>query len=70
MDPNIGISPREFCHAFPFHLVFNHSLEILQTGDVIRRLCPGLIAGSRLSDHFTLVRPLVEMNFEEIRHDG
>lgn len=35
---NIGLSPHRLKDAFPFHLVINHKLQIIQVGDKLARL--------------------------------
>ncbi|XP_014675483.1 PREDICTED: guanylate cyclase soluble subunit beta-1-like [Priapulus caudatus] len=55
-----------FSRAFPFHIIFNRDLEIIQAGRVVLR---GLVAYKQqhgrllLSDMFDIVRPRVECDF-------
>lgn len=38
--PEPKISPATFCHVFPFHLMFDRDLNVLQTGCTITRVIP------------------------------
>src|SRR6266403_2001273 len=43
---SLGLTPALLAKAFPFHLALDRQGRVLQTGAVLRRLCPGLVAGS------------------------
>jgi two-component system, NtrC family, sensor kinase len=58
-----SLSPDLFAQAFPFHLVFNPNREIIQVGEVLQRVHPQLIIGSRLEEHFKINRPTVQFDF-------
>ncbi len=60
---SLNLSPRLFAQAFPFHIVFNQDLEILQVGEVLHRVCPTLALGNRLSHHFRVIRPSIAVDF-------
>ena len=70
-DAALNLSPLQFAAAFPFHIVFDERLCVLQTGSVLRRLCPGLLEGTSLGECFVVQRPdLQGMDFEAIlRHN-
>ena len=54
----IGIGPENFCDLFPFHIVFDLDLSILQVGHVLQRLLPDLLEpGARINSHFELKHP-------------
>jgi two-component system NtrC family sensor kinase len=63
-DPHFGLTGAAFADAFPFHLVLDRELEVVQSGPVIQRLCPGLVAGGAFSAHFQLRRPAIEANWD------
>jgi signal transduction histidine kinase len=52
---------------FPFHLAVGRDMEILQVGDTLQRVCPGLSVGSRFEQHFRIQRPDIPATFETIR---
>uniref|UniRef100_UPI00358EE678 guanylate cyclase soluble subunit beta-1 n=1 Tax=Myxine glutinosa TaxID=7769 RepID=UPI00358EE678 len=61
------IGPDTFCKAFPFHLIFDHSLTILQCGWAISRIIPQANTGRcNMAAVFTLVRPHVDLTFSGI----
>lgn len=64
----LNLSPQQFAAAFPFHVAFDEQLRVLQTGGVLRRLCPDLIEGAGLSEHFTVKRPILDrLDFDAIK---
>ena len=45
------VSPMTFCRVFPFHLMFNRDLTIVQTGCTITRVIPQVCSGNcKLND--------------------
>ena len=66
--PALNLSPQEFAAAFPFHIVLDDELRVLQMGAVLRRLCSGLTEGAMLADHFCVERPVLQrMDFDALR---
>jgi diguanylate cyclase (GGDEF)-like protein/PAS domain S-box-containing protein len=61
IDPELTLSPQQFASAFPFHVAIDLQMRVLQTGAVLRRLCPGLIEGALLDEHFTVQRPALQL---------
>ncbi|XP_026524190.1 guanylate cyclase soluble subunit beta-2-like, partial [Notechis scutatus] len=56
----LWMDERTFCHAFPFHLVFDETLNIKQAGVNIQKCIPGLqISGTRLDEYFSIIHPQV-----------
>jgi len=51
-----GLDPQGLNQAFPFHLIFNQKLEVLQYGKSIGRLV-ALKTGTQLDTYFELVEP-------------
>jgi len=63
----LNLSPQEFAAAFPFHIVLDDGLRVLQAGVVLSRLCPGLTEGAALGDHFSVQRPaLPRLDFDAL----
>ena len=66
-----NLSPQHFAAAFPFHVVFDERLCVLQRGSMLSRLCPEMAEGTPLVAHFMIQRPvLMTQDFAAIRqHD-
>ena len=61
------VTPEVFCKAFPFHMIFDRNLEILQCGTTLSVLLSGVIQrDSNLTSHFTLDHPLMKFSFDAI----
>lgn len=60
-----GLSPAALGTVFPFHIVCNHALEIVQAGNTLCRLFPELI-GQPLANRFTLNLPNVALTFDAL----
>ncbi|MBM3629233.1 MAG: PAS domain S-box protein, partial [Alphaproteobacteria bacterium] len=43
---SIGLDPAEFASAFPFHLVLDRAMRVVQAGASLSRLCPDLVPGA------------------------
>jgi signal transduction histidine kinase/CheY-like chemotaxis protein len=66
--PALNLSPQEFAAAFPFHIVLDERLCVLQTGAVLARLCPQLTEGAALGHHFDVQRPILQqLDFDALR---
>lgn len=64
-DLELNLSPQQFSAAFPFHIAIDAQMRVLQTGEVLRRLCPDLISGAPLVEHFKVQRPvLAHLDYE------
>ncbi|CAN7590402.1 EAL domain-containing protein [Acidovorax sp. LjRoot118] len=67
----LTLTPEQFAAAFPFHVALDEQLRVLQTGAVLRRLCPALIEGAALDGHFTVLRPVLKrLDYDAIRLHG
>ena len=62
--PELGLPVAEFLRAFPFHLVFNRRLRLVQFGASISKLLPLLRPGDAGPLHFAWERPAIEPSFE------
>lgn len=61
------VSPATFCRVFPFHLLFDRELRVVQTGSTVARVMPRVTRpGCRITDILDTVRPHLEMTFENI----
>ncbi len=55
--PIFGLPPEQFDFAFPFHLVFDRSLTVVQHGPAVPRICPAVAIGRPLHDIVKVTRP-------------
>ncbi|MBD2435513.1 response regulator [Nostoc sp. FACHB-110] len=61
------LSADQFGALFPFHLVVDCQMKIVQVGDVLQRILePMTILNSSLEEHFSINRPNCSVNFEAI----
>jgi two-component system, NtrC family, sensor kinase len=67
MLPCHTLSPELFASAFPFHIVFDRDLRIVQAGEVLQRVCFGDMEGSPLERFFQIERPKLKLNYESLR---
>ena len=67
IPPYLSLSPSLLAKVFPFHIVFNKNREIVQAGEVLQRISPESLVGSRLEQHFQICRPRVALDFDAIR---
>jgi two-component system, NtrC family, sensor kinase len=66
-DPHLGLAPNLFVQAFPFHVVFDRNFQIVQAGNVLKRIHPEPLLGTSLEEHFKIIRPRIQPNFEAIQ---
>jgi len=55
-----------FSKSFPFHLVADHALTILQIGPSWASSCSEIVTGASLTDFFTLERPRIPFTSESL----
>lgn len=61
------VSPATFCKAFPFHIMLTRDLRIVQAGSSVSRVIKELEDPSyTFKDIFQVVRPQIELSFENI----
>jgi signal transduction histidine kinase len=65
--PDFAPLPDVFATIFPFYLVLNRGLKIVHVGPIIKRLYPEILICKNFEEHFTIKRPNVEANFDNIR---
>ncbi|XP_063155748.1 guanylate cyclase soluble subunit beta-2-like [Candoia aspera] len=64
----LWLEEKTFCHAFPFHLVFDENLKIKQAGVNIQKFVPGLqISGTRLDKYFSIIHPQVTFTIPSMK---
>ncbi|KAM8784448.1 guanylate cyclase soluble subunit beta-2-like [Rhynchonycteris naso] len=63
----LWIEVKTFCNAFPFHIIFDESLMVKQTGVNIQKYVPGLQTQKiRLDEVFSIIHPQVTFNIFSI----
>ncbi|XP_016951307.1 guanylate cyclase soluble subunit beta-1 [Drosophila biarmipes] len=61
------ISPATFCKVFPFHLMFDRQMKIVQAGKAVSRVIPRVAQENcSLIEVVEAIRPHLELNFENI----
>ncbi len=61
------ITPQIFCHAFPFHLMFDRSMRIVQAGTSVSRVIPKVAEENcHLLDILEPIRPHIQLSFQTI----
>ncbi|KAF7651393.1 hypothetical protein LDENG_00111540 [Lucifuga dentata] len=64
----LWMEEKAFCHAFPFHIVFDEDLRVKQTGVNVQKFIPGLHSrDARLDQYFTIIHPQVTFTIGSIR---
>ena len=72
MSDQTLVSSQSFCRAFPFHLIFDSEMNILQLGSSLSWVMPsyGLVKQkgdkSNLAHFFSLERPRMKLTFDNI----
>lgn len=65
LDPKV--SPATFCRVFPFHIMFDRNMNILQTGTTVARVMPKVTnSGCKITDILDTVRPHLDLTFENV----
>jgi signal transduction histidine kinase len=65
-----SLPPHQLEQLFPFHLVLNKNLEIVQLGRSLARLYPELSLGSPIEHHFQIEHPTLSISFDAIREQS
>ncbi|XP_045929527.1 guanylate cyclase soluble subunit beta-2-like [Micropterus dolomieu] len=64
----LNIDLKTFCHAFPFHIVFDEQLVVHQAGVNLQRIVPGLqTMNIHLDLYFSIMHPEVTFTISSIR---
>lgn len=64
----VGLSAELLHTAFPFHIVLNEEMSIVQIGSSMRLLDETLGVGSIIAEHFVLLRPVVRWQYSDLRN--
>ncbi|KYB27920.1 Soluble guanylate cyclase 88E-like Protein [Tribolium castaneum] len=65
LEPKVNAAT--FCRVFPFHIMFDRDLKIVQTGSTVARVIPKVTSAEcRVTDILDTVRPHLELTFENI----
>lgn len=62
----IGLGPKEFAAAFPFHFIVGPDLVVRQAGPSLHKLLPTLANGGRIDELLRLFRPEGAITFEHL----
>ncbi len=46
----------QFSKLFPFHFIVDADMRVIDTGSVLARVCPKIVPGALINDHFLLFR--------------
>ncbi len=65
--PLYTLNPQTFCEIFPFHLGFNHNLEIVQVGEVLQRTHQITLLGEQIDGHFQIHQPAIAFDILKIQ---
>ena len=57
LTSQFGLPPQQFSTAFPFHLVLNMQMEILQVGTTLQRICADILPRVSMDKLFESIRP-------------
>ena len=61
------LSTEVFCKTFPFHVIFDRDLSILQCGGTMALLFSNFTPGQqKLTSYFTLEQPMMKLSFDTI----
>ena len=52
----------QFSKLFPFHFIVDADMRVIDTGSVLARVCPKIVPGTAINDHFLLFRLASEPN--------
>ncbi|MGH9089083.1 MAG: putative bifunctional diguanylate cyclase/phosphodiesterase [Acidimicrobiales bacterium] len=65
-SPAIGLAAEQLDRVFPFHVVVDSEMTIVQVGSSIARVWPEMGPGMALPDHVRLSSPRVPLTFDEL----
>lgn len=61
------VSPQIFCNVFPFHLMFDRDMRIVQAGKSVSRVMPKVAEKNcHLLDILDPIRPHIQLSFQAI----
>ena len=68
--PGLSLGPGEMDIAFPFNFIIDSETRVVRVGPAIRRLLPNFVGGERLDRTFKIKRPVMPVDFHDIREHG
>ncbi|CAH1174092.1 unnamed protein product [Phaedon cochleariae] len=61
------VSPATFCRLFPFHIMFDRDMKIVQTGSSVARVIPKANSFKcKITDILDTIRPHLDLTFDNI----
>ncbi|XP_065668357.1 guanylate cyclase soluble subunit beta-1 isoform X3 [Hydra vulgaris] len=62
------VSPFEFSKVFPFHMLFDRNMTLLQVGSTLKRILKDIntTKDAKITSFFQLTRPQIKFDFESI----
>lgn len=68
---SVGLDAKQLDRVFPFHLVFDRGLRIVQVGSSVARVWPDMRPGVVLPEYVSLTSPRIAFTFDELAdHQG
>lgn len=62
---NLPVPSDLFFEVFPFNIVFNRGMKIINTGSGLQNIMPEL-DGLEISDAFGIIRPLTDFSWDGV----
>ena len=62
----VGLPPAQFAAAFPFHIILDEQLCLVQAGSSLTRICTDLSPGNPIANLFQILRPGLDWSFASI----
>ncbi|XP_067947353.1 guanylate cyclase soluble subunit beta-2-like [Watersipora subatra] len=69
-----NLSENVFCSVFPYHILFDENMTIMQTGDGLDRVCPAILKANKegrklqMTDVFVMTHPMMSICYTNIIH--
>lgn len=67
-ETGFGLGPRQFAELFPFHVILDENLTVVQFGRSLARLVPTIRPGIRIAEVFLPHRPAHEWTLDDLRN--
>jgi signal transduction histidine kinase/FixJ family two-component response regulator len=62
----VSLGPEPFTRLFPFHLVVDRELRIVEYGPSLQKVIPRLQAGAALNEYFAVGPPHLDRDFDDL----
>jgi hypothetical protein len=64
----LRINAKSFCQAFPYHILFEPDLYIVQCGVRLQKMCRKMVvSGVKLCDVFEMIQPNMTLSIDHLR---